>query len=77
MSASNRSKTVIKNSHIKNHNSDLPRVNKIADREFLRQGGCESLCILNKVVMQEARVCVEQLHLFCCSLYHVWMAVAH
>lgn len=61
----------------KNEYSDIPRVNKIANRQFLGQGGCKPLCVLNKVVIQEPGICVEQFHLLCRSLYHVWMTVAN
>lgn len=55
----------------------LPRVNKVEDTQFLRQGGSQAVCIHDYVVVQESCICVQEVHLFCCSFCNAGVTVAH
>lgn len=55
----------------------LPRVHKVEDTQFLRQSGSQAVCIQDYVVMQESGVCVQKVHLCCCSLCNAGVTVAN
>lgn len=60
---------------LKRHYS--PRVYKVEDTQFIRQGGSQAVCIHHYVVVKESSICVEEVHLCCCNLCNTWMTVAH
>lgn len=58
-------------------NKYLPRVNKVKDTELTGQGGGQTVCVQDYVVVQETRICVQEVHLCRCGLCDTGVTVAH
>lgn len=55
----------------------LPWINKVEHTQFLRQGGSQAVCIQDYVVVEESWICVQKVHLCCCSCSNAGVTVAH
>lgn len=58
-------------------NKYLPWVNKVKDTELTGQGRGQTVCVQDYVVVQETRICVQEVHLCCCGLCYTGVTVAH
>lgn len=54
-----------------------PRVNKVEDTQFLGEGSSQAVSIQDYVVMQESWICVQDVHLSCCSLCDGGVTMTH
>lgn len=55
----------------------LPRIDEVEDRQVVVQAGSQALGIQDNVVMQESRICVQNVHLRSSSFCYRGMAMTH